>query len=89
MFLLLVAGLMIGTLNGVRVLWRLLSVLWALPTIFVIVSSALDLPGVQTVGAANLAVLALVLLWLPSVRRYETRRVRLVLEDIEEGSSRG
>jgi hypothetical protein len=87
-WLLVVGGLMLGTLNGVRILWALLFFFWAVSSILVIVSSAADHPGVQTVGAAVLAVLALVLLWLPSVRRYETRRLRLVLEDIDGDSGR-
>ena len=37
-------------------------------------------PGAQTIGGAVLVTVALAVSLLPSVRRYERKRVRLVLE---------
>jgi hypothetical protein len=73
------AVLLIGTLLGVRVLWILLTGLSFLANALVL-SEAVAHPSSQAIGGFVLLTLALVLLLLPSVQRYERRRIRLVLE---------
>jgi len=73
------AALLVGTLLGVRFLYIFL---WGLTVLgdALILSEAVINPGAQTIGGAVLVTVALAVLLLPSVRRYERKRVRLVLE---------
>ena len=72
------AALLIGTLLGVRVLWIVLTVS-SFRSRRLALSEAVTHPDAQAVGGFVLLTLALVLLLLPSVQRYERRRIRLVI----------
>ena len=74
------AALLIGTLLGVRVLWIVLTVSSFFLVDALALSEAVTHPDAQAVGGfVLLLTLALVLLLLPSVQRYERRRIRLVI----------
>jgi hypothetical protein len=76
--LLLGVALVLGTLLGVRVLWGITLFLSVLPSALVL-ASAFDDPGAQTVGGLLLLAISLVCLALPSTQQFEHRRIRLVL----------
>lgn len=73
------AALLVGTLLGVRFLYILLWGLTVLGDALILYEAVIN-PGAQTIGGAVLVTVALAVLLLPSVRRYERKRVRLVLE---------
>ena len=77
--LLIDAALIVGTLLGVRTLWGInlvfLAGAWAIA-----ISTAATGPGLQTIGGTLLLTVALVCLLSPTARRFERRRIRLVLE---------
>src|SRR3954451_1239794 len=73
------AAILVGTLLGVRIAWDLLCFFSILSGVFVLLA-AIDDPQAQTIGGAVLLILGVVLLFLPSVRSYATKHVRLVIE---------
>ena len=64
---------------GVRIAWTLLCFFAMLIGAFVLLS-AIGEPHPPQIGGAVLMTLAVVLLLLPSVRGYETKRIRAVIE---------
>jgi hypothetical protein len=52
----------------------------ALVLVVAVLGSAISDPRAQTIGGAVLIIVSLVLLLLPSVRRYETKRIRVIIE---------
>jgi hypothetical protein len=73
------AGLIVGTVLGVRIAWDLLCFFAILMGAFLLIS-AIGEPHAQTIGGAILIAVGVVLLFLPHVRDYETKRIRVVSE---------
>jgi hypothetical protein len=74
------AALTVGTILGVRIAWNLLLFFSALVLVVAVLGSAISDPRTQTIGGAVLIIASLVLLLFPSVRRYETKRIRVIIE---------
>jgi hypothetical protein len=73
-------ALIVGTILGVRIAWKVLLFFSALALWVAVLDSAIDDPRAQAIGGAVLMMIGLVLLLLPSARRYETKRIRVVIE---------
>ena len=80
--------LVAGTVLGVRLLWGVYCFQSA--AVFgLLAGSMLSDADAQTVGAAVLSLVSLALIVLPSVVRYETKRLRLITEEREDLRGRG
>lgn len=77
-FLLSVA-LIVGTLLGVRTAW-VITLVSTVPFAALVLYEAFDDLSSQTIGGSLLLIAALVCLLLPATRRFEHRRMRLVLD---------
>jgi hypothetical protein len=78
MGLLFTVALIVGTLLGVRILWGIAVVLMV-PGCALVLSEAVQNPSAQSIGGLLLIATALVCLLWPSAKRFEIRRLRLVL----------
>ncbi|MGZ5344497.1 MAG: AAA family ATPase, partial [Actinomycetota bacterium] len=78
-WLLIDAALIVGTLRGVRTLWWI-KIFFLAGTWGLALTTAFIDPRAQTIGGTLLLTAALVCLLSPTARRFERRRVRLVLD---------
>lgn len=76
---LFLAAVIVGTVLGVRIAWDLLCFFALLAGVFLLIS-AIDEPHAQTIGGAIFMAIGVALLFLPHVRDYETKRIRVVSE---------
>jgi hypothetical protein len=77
------AAAIAGTILGIRVLWGLYAFFGAAVVAFSVGTLFNDV-HVQSVGASILSVVSLGLILLPSVMRFESRRLRLMIEDADD-----
>ena len=74
------AALVVGTVLGIRLAWDFFWFFAIMAAAFIFLQAIYE-PTAQTIGGTFFITLGAVLLVSPSVRRYETKKLRLVIEE--------